>query len=58
MKEAVVNALVHRDYMLSATDIELSIYANRLEIVSPGRLPNDITVERMWVGTGLHETSS
>ena len=50
IREAVVNALVHRDYLLSATDIELSIYSDRLEIISPGRLPNGITPERMRVG--------
>jgi len=51
VREVVVNALVHRDYMLSATDIEMSIYDDRLEVISPGRLPNDITPERMRVGT-------
>ncbi len=50
VREAVVNALVHRDYLLSATDIELSVYSDRLEIISPGRLPNGITPERMRVG--------
>jgi len=50
VREAVVNALVHRDYLLSGTDIELSVYSNRLEIVSPGRLPNAITPERMRIG--------
>jgi ATP-dependent DNA helicase RecG len=50
IREAVVNAVVHRDYLLSATDIELSIYADRLEIISPGRLPNGITPDRMRVG--------
>ena len=50
IREAVVNAVTHRDYLLSATDIELSIYKNRLEIISPGRLPNGITPERMKVG--------
>ena len=50
VREAVVNALVHRDYLLSGTDIELSLYSNRLEIVSPGRLPNGITPERMRIG--------
>jgi len=48
--EAVVNALVHRDYLLSGTNIELSIYADRIEIVSPGLLPNGITPERMRAG--------
>ena len=32
------------------TDIELSLYADRLEIVSPGRLPNTVTVEKMRTG--------
>lgn len=50
IREAVVNALVHRDYLLSATDVQLSIFADRIEIVSPGRLPNGITPERMMVG--------
>jgi ATP-dependent DNA helicase RecG len=50
IREAVVNALVHRDYLLSSTDIEVSIYEDRLEIISPGHLPNGITPERMIVG--------
>ena len=50
IREAVVNALVHRDYLLSSTDIELSIYEDRLEITSPGRLPNGITPARMLTG--------
>jgi len=51
VREAIVNALVHRDYLMDATDIELSIYDDRLEIISPGRLPNTITPERMRAGT-------
>ena len=50
VREAIVNALVHRDYLLSNTDIELSIYDDRMEIVSPGRLPNGITPARMLTG--------
>ena len=50
IREAVVNAIVHRDYLLSGSDIELSIYSDRLEIVSPGRLANGITPERMRIG--------
>ena len=50
IREAVVNAVAHRDYLLSATDIELSVYADRIEIISPGRLPNGITPERMKAG--------
>ena len=50
IREAVVNAVIHRDYLLANTDIELVIYEDRLEIISPGRLPNGITPERMRVG--------
>lgn len=50
IREALVNAVVHRDYLLSASNIELSIYSDRMEIISPGRLPNGITPERMRVG--------
>lgn len=50
LREAVVNSLIHRDYLLSSTDIELVVYSDRLEIISPGRLPNGITPERMRAG--------
>jgi ATP-dependent DNA helicase RecG len=50
VRETIVNALVHRDYLLSGTDIELSIYEDRLEVISPGKLPNGITPERMIAG--------
>jgi ATP-dependent DNA helicase RecG len=50
LREGIVNALIHRDYLLSASDIELAIYSDRLEIISPGRLPNGITPDRMRTG--------
>ena len=50
LREAIVNALIHRDYLLTSTDIELAVYSDRLEIISPGRLPNGITPERMRTG--------
>ena len=50
VREVVVNAIVHRDYLLSGTDIELSVYADRMEVVSPGRLANGITPARMRAG--------
>jgi ATP-dependent DNA helicase RecG len=50
LREAIVNAIIHRDYLLSSTDIELAVYSDRLEIISPGKLPNGITPERMRTG--------
>jgi len=49
-RETIVNAIAHRDYTITVTDIELSIYSDRLEVISPGRLPNTVTVEKMRVG--------
>ena len=50
VREAVVNAVTHRDYLLMQTDIEISLYADRLEVISPGRLPNGVTVPKMREG--------
>ena len=50
LREGIVNALVHRDYLLSATTVQFSIFADRIEVVSPGRLPNGITPTRMVAG--------
>ena len=50
VREAVVNALVHRNYSIAGTDILLAIYADRLDLVSPGRLPNTVTVEGVKSG--------
>lgn len=51
VREAIVNALVHRDYTITGTEITLTIYEDRMEIESPGRLPNTVTVEKMKTGT-------
>jgi ATP-dependent DNA helicase RecG len=50
VREALVNAVAHRDYTIAVMDIELSLYADRLEIISPGRLPNTVTVDKMRAG--------
>lgn len=50
LREGIVNALIHRDYLLTSTDIQLAIYRDRLEIVSPGRLPNGVTPDGMRLG--------
>ncbi len=50
LREILVNALVHRDYSIAGTDIMLAIYSDRLEIQSPGRLPNTVTTDGMKLG--------
>ena len=51
LEEALINALLHRDYYL-ASNIRLFIFNNRVEIISPGTLPNTATVE--GIKLGLH----
>jgi ATP-dependent DNA helicase RecG len=48
-EELLVNALVHRDYLVSAP-IRLFVFDNRIEIISPGHLPNNLTVEKIRAG--------
>ena len=45
--EALVNAVAHRDYSMRGSRIRLSMFSDRLEIQSPGSLPNSLTVESM-----------
>ena len=48
--EAVVNAVAHRDYSMSSRRIRLSMFKDRLEIDSPGPLPNGMTIDGMEAG--------
>lgn len=45
--EGVVNAVTHREYAMEGSYIKVSMYDDRLEIESPGRLPNIVTVENI-----------
>ena len=47
--EAIVNAVVHRDYSIRGSRIRLSMFADRFEINSPGGLPNNLTIDSMDV---------
>jgi len=49
MEEVLQNALVHRDYFKNAP-IRLLVFENRIEIISPGKLPNSLTVEEVKYG--------
>ena len=51
--EAVVNAVAHRDYSIHGSKIRLRLFANRLEIYSPGEIPNTLEPENL-----LHIQSS
>ncbi len=49
VREAIVNAVAHRDWTRNE-EVEVVSYSNRLEILSPGALPNAMTVEKMKGG--------
>ena len=38
--EALVNALAHRDYLVNGSEVHIDIYDDRMEIYSPGGMPN------------------
>ncbi|WP_051420486.1 ATP-binding protein [Helicobacter pametensis] len=50
LREALINALIHRDYTNSGRDIKVGIYDDILNIVSPGGLPNTITLSDIQNG--------
>ncbi|MYA70125.1 transcriptional regulator, partial [Candidatus Poribacteria bacterium] len=45
--EAIVNAVVHRDYSKHGSKIRLFMFADRLELYSPGALANTVTIEKL-----------
>jgi ATP-dependent DNA helicase RecG len=50
IREALVNALIHRDYVNGGRDIKVGVYDDVVNIVSPGSLPNNITMEDIFNG--------
>ena len=50
LREALVNAIVHRDYVMSGSDIKVAVYDSRIEITSPGAFPRGITLEEVLDG--------
>ena len=48
-EELVANALIHRDYFISAP-VRVLVFVDRVEIISPGHLPNNLTIENIKTG--------
>ena len=48
-EELLTNALIHRDYFI-ADSVKIFIFDDRIEIISPGTLPNSLTVEEALLG--------
>jgi ATP-dependent DNA helicase RecG len=49
LEELLVNALIHRDYFISAP-IRLFVFSDRIELISPGHLPNNLTIDNIKNG--------
>ena len=46
-QEALVNAVAHRDYGVEGASNEVWLYDDRMEVISPGRLPDDLTLDHL-----------
>ena len=47
VREAIVNAVAHRDYQIRGDEIRILLFSDRIEFYSPGRLPGHVTVENL-----------
>jgi ATP-dependent DNA helicase RecG len=47
LREALVNAVAHRDYTIRGEGIRIALFGDRMECYSPGRLPGHVTVENI-----------
>jgi predicted HTH transcriptional regulator len=52
LTELIVNALIHRDYYINSS-IKIFMFHNRVEIISPGKLTNSLTVEKIKNGIAI-----
>ena len=53
VREAIVNAVAHRDYSIRGVEIQVLMFSDRIEVLSPGRLPGHVTLDNL-----LHERFS
>jgi ATP-dependent DNA helicase RecG len=47
IREAIVNAVAHRDYQVRGDEIRILLFSDRIEFYSPGRLPGHVTVDNL-----------
>ena len=50
IREALVNAVVHRDYAITGSKVLFEVFADRVDVSSPGSLPNHMSVESVRAG--------
>ena len=47
VREAIVNAVAHRDYAIRGDDVRVLMFSDRMEVYSPGRLPGHVTLDNL-----------
>jgi len=52
-RELITNAVVHRNYAIVGSKTRVFLFEDRLEVISPGRLPNTITIEKLPYGVSF-----
>ncbi len=52
-RELITNACIHRNYSITDASIRIFLFKNRLEFMSPGKLPNTITPEKLKAGVSF-----
>ena len=50
LRELLVNSCVHRDYSIGGSKIRIFMFVDRLEFITPGRLQNTVTIEKLKAG--------
>lgn len=50
LREALVNAVIHRNYSIIGSKIRVLMFSDRIEFHSPGKLPNTVTIDKMKIG--------
>jgi len=55
-RETLINAITHRDYSIEGRGIEVRVFDDRLEILSPGKLLSSITIKDLEDLKGIHQS--
>lgn len=55
-REALTNALAHRDYSIEGRPVEIYVFDDRLDVISPGRLLSNVSIEELRSGSGAHQS--
>lgn len=55
-REALINAIAHRDYSMEGRGIEVFVYEDRMEVRSPGALLSNVSIDELKKLRGLHQS--